>query len=188
MPRLPHAATVTAAILLLACACSSEARAVVGPNLKQKARGLKRAPGTRTRPQEQIRWAVMKWPDGKIRKKTPYKGSKIHGTVEEYFRSGKLKAKTPHAEGVLQGVAQTWFESGRLASQIPRKAGKIDGVAEHFFDASSKPPGKRVPRSIERHDAAKGLHGKCEYWSAPGVREKTLNYVDGKLHGVCEYF
>ncbi len=183
-----RAALPLAAFLALACVFSPEARAVVGPDLKQKARKLKRAPDLRTRPQEEIRWVVEKWPDGKVRKKTPYKGGNIHGTVEEHFASGKIRARTPYAEGVLQGVAQTWFESGRLASKVPYKAGKTDGTAEHFFDADGKPPGRGVPKSIERYDSAHRLHGKCEYWRAPGVREKTLTYVAGKLHGACEYF
>jgi antitoxin component YwqK of YwqJK toxin-antitoxin module len=292
--------------ILLVCLLAAPARASTPALMREKVGKLKPKP----KPEQLIRWVVEKYADGKVKKRTPYKGDVIHGVVEEYYSNGKLKSKTPYLEGVLEGTAEAYLSSGRRDSKTPYKAGAIHGVLEKYWDTHSnvimsrttyanglrqgeatgwhhngnilnrrnykddRPEGEdlqyhpanankvkvqrywsngelngaearydshgrqlsEIPwkdgkkhgllyvfgfnreirkqeqwetgalkwrkefeyfhlaggekklKQVESFNNALKLHGKCEYYRAVDVREKTLHYADGQLHGTCQFF
>lgn len=108
---------------------------------------------------------IEKYPDGSLKKETPYLDGKIHGEVREYWPGGKqLKSLTRYEKGLRQGMAETYFENGRVETRVPFKNDRMEGR----FERLDNPGAKR--------DAGGNLF-------QPVVIEQTA-YVNGLKEGV----
>lgn len=54
-----------------------------------------------------------------IKKETPYKNGKEHGSIKGYYENGKLEFEIPTKNGEPNGIAKLYYENGILWFEIP---------------------------------------------------------------------
>jgi len=156
----------------------------------------------------ETRFEVEKWPNGNVRKRTPFKNGMIDGNVEEFFENGNPASVTPYVDGKIngeqvkywdvnfvavqsrinyvdnkmEGPAKNWHHNGNILSERTYKNGKLDGAERQY------------------HPAANGKVKTQRYWQ-DGLQTATearyddqgrelsyFEYEDGKKHGDCYSF
>jgi antitoxin component YwqK of YwqJK toxin-antitoxin module len=141
-----------------------------------------------------------------------YQDDKLVGQETQYHpaNKGKVKVRRYWQNNQLEGTEYRFDSQGRLRSEFNWKGNKKHGLITVFgfggeatrqerwdegvlawqkkFQYFDLEDGAKESKSIESFNNANQLHGKTEYWRQPGIREKTLYYADGKLHGLCEFY
>lgn len=133
------------------------------------------------------------YPDGSLKKETPYLDGKIHGEVKEYWPGGKqLKSLTRYERGLRQGIAETYFENGRVETRVPYTGDRMNGLFERLDNPGAKrDAGGNVfqPVVVEQTPYVNGLkEGVRKTWrrvndAYHGELASEAPYRNDKLHG-----
>lgn len=140
-----------------------------------------------------IRVETEKYPDGSIKKETPYLDGQIQGEVKEYWPGGtQLKSLTTFVKGLRQGRGETYFDNGRVETRVPYRDDKMEGLFEKWDNPTAKRDAQGVvfqPVMIEHTTYAKGLkEGPRKTWrrvndATTGALSSEATYRNDKLHG-----
>jgi antitoxin component YwqK of YwqJK toxin-antitoxin module len=139
------------------------------------------------------RVVTEKYPDGSLKKETPYLDDKIHGEVKEYWPGGKqIKSLTRYAKGLREGIAETYFDNGRIETRVPYRNDRMEGLFERWDNPTAKRDAYGntfQPVVIEQVPYVNGLkEGVRKTWrrvndATSGVLALEEPYVKDKLHG-----
>lgn len=134
-----------------------------------------------------------KYPDGTVKKVTPWVDGRIHGDVKEFWSGGtQLKSLVHYVRGSREGNAETYFENGRLETLTPYKSDRIEGTFErHDNPGAVRDQYGQVfqPILVEQVPYAGGeKEGVARTWrrvnaANSGVLSTESAYKGGKLHG-----
>jgi antitoxin component YwqK of YwqJK toxin-antitoxin module len=109
--------------------------------------------------------------NGNRRFRINYKDGKKDGSYEEWYENGKINYTTNYIEDVQEGKACKYDKSGNLL----RKFMVINGSTEDEIKYDKKGP-------------LNGLHEEWNNDYSKKFLEKSINYKDGKRHGVYEEY
>ena len=54
------------------------------------------------------------------------------GIEEVFYPNGKIRRRTPYVGGEKDGIVEEFYEDGKIHWRIPFKGGKEDGIVEWF--------------------------------------------------------
>jgi antitoxin component YwqK of YwqJK toxin-antitoxin module len=123
---------------------------------------------------------------GKVRVRRFWKDNQLEGTEYRFDSQGRLRSEFNWQRHRRHGLSTAFGFSGETTRQELWKEGILEWRRE--FEYFHLEGGAKENMSIETFNRDSQLHGKAEYWRQPEIREKTLYYMDGKLHGWCEFF
>ncbi len=133
------------------------------------------------------------YPDGSIKKETPYLNGKIHGEAKEYWPGGRqLKSLTRYDNGLRQGRAETYFDNGRVETRVTYQRDRMQGIFEKWDNPTAKRDAHGVvfqPVMIEQTTYANGLkEGLRKTWrrindATAGELSSETTYRNDKLQG-----
>lgn len=75
-----------------------------------------------------------KYPNGKLRLRTPYVEGVKEGMETEYFESGAVKRTRNFVRGKEQGASEEFYESGKLRETRFYKNGALDGTDTRYYE------------------------------------------------------
>jgi antitoxin component YwqK of YwqJK toxin-antitoxin module len=123
---------------------------------------------------------------GKVKVRRLWQNNRLEGTEYRFDSQGRLRSEFNWVHNKRHGLSTIFGFNGEINSQEQWNEGVLDWRKEfEYFELAD---GAKENKSIETFNSANQLHGKAEYWRQPGIREKTLYYVDGKLSGLCEFY
>lgn len=144
-------------------------------------------------PRPAARLETEKYPDGSIKKETPYLDGQIQGEVKDYWPGGtQLKSLTPFVKGLRQGRAETYFENGRVETRVTFLRDRMQGIFEKWDNPTAKRDAHGVvfqPVMIEQTTYANGLkEGLRKTWrrindATAGELSSETTYRNDKPHG-----
>jgi antitoxin component YwqK of YwqJK toxin-antitoxin module len=123
---------------------------------------------------------------GKVKVRRYWQQNHLEGTEYRFDSQGRLRSELNWKNNKKHGLITVFGFSGEATRQEQWDEGVLVWQKEfRYFDLAS---GVKEIKSAESSNYAGQLHGKAEYWRQPGIREKTVYYADGNLHGLCEFY
>jgi antitoxin component YwqK of YwqJK toxin-antitoxin module len=104
----------------------------------------------------------------------------------ESWPGGAIKSRTPYVKGKKNGLATVYGVGGEILSEEKWRNDALVWRKEYaYFDLADG--GKKI-RSMQTYNNAHQLDGKSKFWRRPDVREKVLNYANGRLNSYCQFY
>ncbi len=75
-----------------------------------------------------------KYPNGKIRSRTPYVENEKEGVETEYYESGNVKRTRTFVRGKEEGDASEYYENGQIKKEMHYTRGALDGTETRYHE------------------------------------------------------